>query len=57
MKTVSQQSASVALTASPATVTLGRWSPCPFGDCVELWVEDDPATEAVVAASARFEVA
>ena len=54
---VSQQSASVALTASPATVTLAKLVTLSLGDYVELWVEDDLATEAVVVASARFEVA
>lgn len=54
---VSQQSASAALTASPATVTLAKLVTLSLGDYVELWVEDDLATEAVVVASARFEVA
>ncbi len=53
---ISQQEASAALTATPASVTLAKLVTLSAGDYVELWVEDDLASESLVVASAQFQV-
>jgi hypothetical protein len=53
---ISQASTSSALTSTPSSVTVSKLVTVAPGDFMQLWVEDDLATESVTVASCQFEV-
>jgi hypothetical protein len=53
---VSQEVVSSALTGTPTALTISKLVTLAPGDYLELWVEDDLATESVTVTQAQFEV-